>query len=128
MTGSTNSSTAISTLTRWVLAHKRLVAGCWIAITIAGFAAIGPANRALSPQFGVPGGEAFKTNAELNAIYGNGGDSAPIVPVVRLAQGKTVDSPGVEQQLTAALAKVQRALPQARVASYASTQPGVRLG
>ena len=95
--------------------------GCWIAITIAGFAAIGPANNALSQQFSVPGGEAFKTNAQFNAIYGNGGDAAPIVPVVRLPQGKTVDSPGVAHELAGALAKVKRALPRARLASYAST-------
>jgi len=97
------------------------VVGCWIAITIAGFAAIGPANNALSQQFSVPGGEAFKTNAQFNAIYGNGGDAAPIVPVVRLPQGKTVDSPGVAHELAGALAKVKRALPRARLASYAST-------
>ena len=54
-------------------------------------------------------------------IYGNGGDVAPIVPVVTLPKGKTVDSPGVTRQLDAALAKVEAALPEARTASYAST-------
>jgi len=115
------SRNAIPTLTRWVLAHKRLVVGVWVLVTIAGFAAIGPANNALSPQFTVPGGQASKTNAQFDAIYGNGGNAAPIVPVVRLAQGKTVDSPGVTRELADALAKVKRALPKSRVASYAST-------
>ena len=69
----------------------------------------------------MPGREGFETNKELAAIYGNGGDVAPIVPVVQLPQGTTVDSPGVSEQLDAALAKVEAALPEARTASYAST-------
>ena len=108
-------------LTRFVLDHKRLVLGFWLVVTIAAFAAIGPAGSALSQQFNVPGHEGFETNQELAAIYGNGGDVAPIVPVVKLPQGKTVDSPGVSRQLDAALAKVEAALPEAMTASYAST-------
>ena len=37
----------LATLTRWVLAHKRLVAGVWILVTIAAFAALQPADDAL---------------------------------------------------------------------------------
>ena len=72
----------MNALTRFVLDHKRLVLGFWLAVTIAAFAAIGPAGSALSQQFNVPGREGFETNKELAAIYGNGGDVAPIVPVV----------------------------------------------
>ncbi len=111
----------MNALTRFVLDHKRLVLGFWLAVTIGAFAAIGPAGSALSQQFNVPGREGFETNEELAAIYGNGGDVAPIVPVVQLPQGTTVDSPGVSAQLDAALAKVEAALPLARTASYAST-------
>ena len=111
----------MNTLTRFVLDHKRLVLGFWLAVTIASFAAIGPAGSALSQQFNVPGREGFETNKELAAIYGNGGDVAPIVPVVQLPEGKTVDSPGVAEQFDAALAKVEAALPDARTASYSST-------
>jgi RND superfamily putative drug exporter len=111
----------MTVLTRFVLGHKRLVLGFWLAVTVAAFAAIGPAGSALSQQFNVPGREGFETNQELGAIYGNGGDVAPIVPVVKLQQGKTVDSPGVTRQLDAALAKVEAALPEAMTASYAST-------
>ena len=100
----------MTVLTRFVLDHKRLVLGFWLAVTIAAFAAIGPAGSALSQQFGVPGREGFETNEELAAIYGNGGDVAPLVPVVTLPDGKTVDSAGVGEQLDAALAKVEAAL------------------
>jgi RND superfamily putative drug exporter len=111
----------MNVLTRFVLDHKRLVLGFWLAVTVAAFAAIGPAGSALSQQFNVPGREGFETNKDLAAIYGNGGDVAPLVPVVQLPAGKTVDSPGVSEQLDAALTKIEAALPGARTASYAST-------
>jgi RND superfamily putative drug exporter len=111
----------LATLTRWVLRHKRIVAGSWMFVTLAAFAAIGPASDALTQDFPIPGREGFETNQEIAATYGNGGDVAPIVPVVTLAEGKTVDSPGVAAQLDAALGKVQAALPDARIASFNST-------
>ena len=74
-------------LTRFVLDHKRLVVGFWLAVTVAAFAAIGPAGSALSQQFSVPGRKGFQTNEELAATYGNGGNVAPIVPVVQLPPG-----------------------------------------
>ncbi|HET8752481.1 MAG TPA: MMPL family transporter, partial [Gaiellaceae bacterium] len=108
-------------LVRWVLRHKRLVAGFWVAVTIAAFAAIGPAGKSLSQQFSVPGREGFQANQRIAAIYGSGGDVAPLVPVVQLPKGTTVDSPGVKNELGSALARVKAALPKARIASYAST-------
>ena len=91
----------LATLTRWVLAHKRLVAGLWVLVTIAGFAATGPASDALSQEFTLPGREGYETNREIAATYGSGGDIAPIVPVVRLPEGTTVDTPGVTRELDA---------------------------
>ena len=111
----------MSALTRFVLDHKRLVLGFWLGVTVAAFAAIGPAGNALSQEFNIPGREGFETNKQLAAIYGNGGDVAPIVPVVQLPDGKTVDSPGVREELDAALGRVEAALPESRTASFAST-------
>ena len=108
-------------LARWNLRHKRLVVGFWLAVTIAAFAAVGPAGKSLSQQFSVPGREGFETNQQIAATYGSGGDVAPLVPVVALPKGTTVDSPRVRRELTAALARVKAALPGARIASYAST-------
>jgi putative drug exporter of the RND superfamily len=112
----------MTALTSWVLGHKRTVVGLWLAIVVAAFAAIGPANDSLSQQFTVPGEEGFETNEQLAATYGNGGDVAPLVPVITLPPGKTVDSPGVSTELDAALSKVSAALPGSRMASYASTR------
>src|SRR5688500_14402887 len=100
---------AMAALTRWVLGHKKLVAGLWVVLALAGIAAMGPADRSFNEQFNVPGKEAFAANSQIAATYGNGGDVAPLVPVVSLPEGKTVDSPGVTSQLEAALAKVKAA-------------------
>ena len=72
----------------------------------------------------MPGREGSETNREIAARYGNGGDVVPIVPVVTLPKGTTVDSPGVIEELDAALSRVEGALPDARLASYASTGDG----
>src|SRR6187455_1271738 len=111
----------MNALTGWVLGHKRLVVGCWLVIWIAAIAAIGPAGSSLSQQFNIPGREGFETNKKLSEIYGAGGDVSPIVPVVTLPEGKTVDSPGVREDLQAALAKVEAALPDSMSASFASS-------
>ena len=71
----------------------------------------------------MPGREGFETNHELAAIYGNGGDVAPIVPVVKLPAGKTVDSPGVTSELECGSREGQgRPAGGAGLASYASTR------
>jgi len=112
----------MSALTRWVLAHKRLVALFWLAATIAGIAAAGPATRALDPEFSVPNKEGWETNVAIQQHYdGTGGRSRPLLPVVTLPKGRTVASPGVRADLARIDARLQRALPGARVASYAST-------
>jgi putative drug exporter of the RND superfamily len=112
----------LSALTRWVLAHKRIVVVTWIVLTIAGIAAAGPASDALEPEFSVPGKEGWETNVDIAARYqGTGGDTAPLVPVVTLADGVTVDSPGVRADLAEIDARLDEALPNSRIASYAST-------
>ena len=111
----------MTTLTRFVLRHKKLVVAFWLVVTVVAFAAIQPSADALSEEFNLPGREAYEANVEVAELYGNGGDVATIVPVVTLPEGTTVDSPGVVDELDAAFARVQEALPDARVASYAST-------
>jgi RND superfamily putative drug exporter len=112
----------MSSLTRYVLAHKRLVVISWILLTIAGMAAAGPASEALDQEFSVPGKEGWETNVAITETYGGtGGDSSPLVPVVTLPEGETVNSPDVRAQLAAVDADLEKALPNARIASYPST-------
>jgi putative drug exporter of the RND superfamily len=112
----------MSSLTRWVLAHKRLVVLGWIALTIAGIAAAGPASKALKTQFSVPDKESWKTNVAIANSYGSDRNgTAPLVPVVTLPEGKTVQSPGVAAELKRVDERLKAALPGARIASYSST-------
>jgi RND superfamily putative drug exporter len=111
----------MTALTKWVLGHKKLVVALWLALALAGIAAMGPADRSFEQQFNLPGEEAFVANSQIVETYGNGGDAAPLVPVVSLPEGKSVDSPGVRADLAAALQRIEAAVPGSRVASYAST-------
>jgi RND superfamily putative drug exporter len=112
----------VSALTRWVLAHKRTVVISWIVLTFAGIAAAGPATDALENEFSVPGKESWETNVAIAQEYGgdrNG--TAPLLPVVTLPKGETVDSPGVRAELDRLDRRLDEALPGARIASYPST-------
>jgi putative drug exporter of the RND superfamily len=112
----------VSSLTRWVLAHKRTVVISWILLTIAGVMAAGPASKALDQKFSVPNKEGWETNEAIAAKYnGTGGDTSPLLPVVTLPQGQSVDSPAVKRDLTKLDDTLAKALPGSRVASYAST-------
>jgi RND superfamily putative drug exporter len=113
----------VSSLTRWVLAHKRIVVVAWIALTIAGIAASGPASERLANDSSVPNGEGWETMLAIAERYDGSADggSLPLLPVVRLPAGTTVDSPRVQAQLAAVDARLRRALPRSRIASFAST-------
>jgi RND superfamily putative drug exporter len=112
----------LSAVTRWVLAHKRTVVVFWLVATIAGIAAAGPATEALEPEFSVPDKEGWETNVAIADRYqGTGGDTAPLLPVVTLPEGESVDSPAVKTDLRELDTRLEEALPQSRIASYAST-------
>jgi putative drug exporter of the RND superfamily len=112
----------VSSLTRWVLAHKRTVVLTWIVLTVAGIAASGPATDALDPEFSVPNKEGWETNVEIAKHYrGTGGDTAPLLPVVTLPEGTRADSASVRADLAKVDRSLEKALPGSRLASYAST-------
>ena len=108
-------------LTRRVLQHKRLVVLSWLLLTIIGIGAAGPASSALDQRFSVPGREGWEASQEIQRVYGNGGETLPLVPVVTLAQGTTVDSPGVKEQLTKVEETARNAVARSRVAGFGST-------
>ena len=112
----------LSSITRWVLAHKRIVVLFWVVLTVVGIATVNKATQAMDQKFSVPGKEGWETNVAITQhFHGTGGDTAPIVPVVTLPQGETVDSPGVDAQLAKVDKELHKALPGARIASFAST-------
>ena len=101
-------------------AHRRESSGLWPPSRAC--MAAGPASDALEPEFSVPGKEGWETNVAIAQRYqGTGGDTAPLLPVVTLPKGESVDSPGVRADLSQVDARLQKALPNSRLASYAST-------
>src|SRR5947209_1341772 len=110
----------MSTLTRWVLAHKLIVAFAWLVTMLAGFGLSQTAVDGLSQQFELPGREAYVTDLAIERTFGNGGESNAIVGVVKLPRGTTVDSPQVRAELRRAYARVAAAVPGSRVVSYGS--------
>jgi putative drug exporter of the RND superfamily len=108
-------------LTRSVLEHKRAVAIGWLVLTLVGIVAAGPASKALDQRFSVPGREGWEASQEIERVYGNGGETLPLVPVVTLPNGTTVDSPGVRERLTKVEDTARKAVPRARVAGFGST-------
>ena len=108
-------------LTRRVLRHKRIVALSWLALTIVGMIAAGPATEALDQRFSVPGREGYDTSQEILKKYGNGGETFPLLPVVELPEGKTASSPGVRAELREVERKAQQTIKGSRVAGFGST-------
>jgi RND superfamily putative drug exporter len=116
----TRHSVRMAALTRFVLSHKRLVAACWLLATVVAVASVSSAVGALSDEGSVPG-EGAETSQAILQTYGNGGQVPPLVPVVTLPDGTTVDSPGIGDELAKLFTDIQSAAPNARIASYAST-------
>jgi putative drug exporter of the RND superfamily len=113
----------MASLTRWVLAHKRIVVVFWLVLTLIGMASAGPATKALKQKYSVPGKEGFVTNQQISRdFHGTGGNGAPLLPVVTLPAGSSVGSPATVGQLRGVEARLQRTLPGSRIAGYASTR------
>jgi putative drug exporter of the RND superfamily len=108
-------------LTRFVLGHRRLVVGFWVMLTIVGIVTVGKANESFTEEFSVPGREGYETNQEIAARFGNGGDTSPLLAVVKLPAGTEVGSPRVRREIGAVEAAIAKAEPGTRTASFAST-------
>ena len=82
--------------TRWVLAHRKTVYFSWLVIFVVAVASTQSSVNALSDQFDLPGRESSDAANLIYARYGNGGPrvGGPLVQVVKLPAGTTVDSPG----------------------------------
>jgi RND superfamily putative drug exporter len=112
----------MSALTRWVLAHRRAVVIFWVLLTLVGIASAGSATKALKQKFSVPGKEGWTTNQLIaHGFNGTGGNTSPLLPVVTLPSGASIDSQRVKSELAAVETRVRDTLPGSRIAGYPST-------
>ena len=112
----------MASFTRWVLAHRKLIAAFWIVITIVGIATSDAATKAMDQKFSVPGREGWETNQEIAKNYGGtGGNGSPLVPVVTLGQGRDVKSAEARNDLKGIENRIAQTLPGSRIAGYGST-------
>jgi RND superfamily putative drug exporter len=110
----------MTTLTRFVLRHKALVALFWIVVAAAGVVTIGGTTHRMTNDFAMPG-QAFKVDNQIARQYGNGGDQTPYVPVITVTAGERVTDPAVTAAIGRAFAAAARAIPDVRIADYATT-------
>src|SRR6266704_3571483 len=107
-------------LSGWLLRHKLVVLGVWLVVLLVGVVLAPAVSQRLSTDFSLPGQPGYQANLAIAETYGSGGHAHPIVPVITLPPGVTVDTPGVREALGRGFASVAAALP-ARVVSYASS-------
>ncbi|MBA2468913.1 MAG: MMPL family transporter [Chloroflexia bacterium] len=111
----------IGSISRFVLRHKAWVASFWLAVTVASVALMPWVFDNLSESFDMPGSESADMAMETSAIYGNDGAFAPLVMVVTLPEGQSVDSARVRDEWLALESTVVAAEPSARLVSWATT-------
>lgn len=110
-------------MARWsklILGHKRLVVLLWLLWLVPAFLATTSVADRLSMQIDLPGQPAYEANQEILRQYGSGGAKLPLVPVVALPPGQTVDDPGAKQKLEGAFTTLAQSS-GLRVMSYANT-------
>jgi putative drug exporter of the RND superfamily len=107
-------------LSRFLLRHRLAVGLFWLAVLVVGMASAGSVSGRLSTDFALPGAKSYEADQAILRLYGNGAQARPLVPVVTLPAGTTVDSPGVRAALEGAFTAVARD-PRVRVVSWAST-------
>ena len=106
----------MSTLARFVIAHRRWVLLAWLLLAIAGGYAAPKATSALSYDFGLPGQQGYETNQQIVQRFGSGGDNAPVLLVV--SDGSRRLTPASAGSIAAA---ASQAAPGSRVVSFADT-------
>src|SRR5215472_11487986 len=107
-------------VSRFVLRHKLLVAGFWLAVLAAGVFASAHLGPRLSQQVTIPGAAGYQANQQILRLYGNGGPGYPEVIAVTLPPGEPAGSPAGRAALSRAFGAVA-AIGGLRAADYANT-------
>jgi RND superfamily putative drug exporter len=108
-------------LTRFVLAHRRMVVVGWVLLAVLGAATASVTTGRLGKNFDLPGRPSFQAATRLAALYrGEGGGQDPVVAVISAPPGATLTTPVAR----AVLMRAQRAVSlggRYRVLGYGSS-------
>jgi putative drug exporter of the RND superfamily len=107
-------------LSGFLLRHKAAVLLFWLAVLVVGVLVTPAVEQRVSSDFSLPGQPGYEANQAIVRLYGSGGHSQPVVPVIKLPPGSTVDTPGVRDGLRRVFAALARD-PGLRVASLATS-------
>src|SRR6516225_9033276 len=110
----------MTALTRFVLRHKALVALFWVVVAVVGVMTISGTTHRMTNNFSMPG-QATQVDNQIARQYGNGGSQTPYVPVITVPAGERVTDPAVAAATGRAFAALARAIPDVRIADYATT-------
>jgi len=99
---------AMQRLTRFVLAHRRLVMLAWLALLVAGAVTAGHTSKRLTSDFSLPGQPGYETSRQIVRAYGSGDNQQPIV----VSFGPTTPAAAAD-----AFARLQQRVPAVRVMS-----------
>jgi putative drug exporter of the RND superfamily len=104
-------------LSRFTLAHRRLVTVATLVAVLLGGGALALLLPSVSEENAYPGLPAYEANQRITATVGTGGYERPYVPVITLPPGTTVDDPATRTALAAAFTAAGDAV-RGRVVSY----------
>jgi RND superfamily putative drug exporter len=111
----------MTSLTRFVMSHRRLVALAWIVLAVAGAAATSSATSRMTHTFATPGNAGYDTNHKILQRFGIDGNEQPTIAVLRLPAAASMHTAAGRDVAARTFAAAHRAGHLA-VADYASTK------
>jgi RND superfamily putative drug exporter len=111
---------AMTTITRFALRHRRLVALAWLALTVVGALTVSSATSRLTHGFNTPGTPGYDANARILQRFGIDGNEQPTIAVLTLAAGESMRTAPGQVAAARTFAAANRA-GHVAVADYANT-------
>ncbi len=108
---------SMSSVTAFVLRHRRLVMLAWLFVAVAGFATLGSTTKRLSTEFRLPGQPSYIADSKIDALYHGEGGNVPIVIAVTAPAGTSVSAAQADKVLAAAAVSI----PNSRLADEYNT-------
>jgi RND superfamily putative drug exporter len=111
----------MTSITRFVLSHRRLVALAWIVLAIVGAVATPSATSRLTHDFSTPGSPGYDTNHRILQRFGIDGNEQPTLAVLQLPAAQSMHTAAGRAAAAKTFAAAHRA-GHVAVADYASTR------